>query len=257
MLNNRITNIVFFLLLFTVILSDVFGNVSGWTYAIVIIVYAAVHAYGSINLSARFFLPVKFRGDGAVKAIALTFDDGPIPGNTERILDILKDHQAKAAFFCIGFRIKDHPQLVKRIHDEGHVLGNHSYWHSKTFDLQSSGKIAAELTDTDTEILNTIGLKPKFFRPPYGVTNPMVASAVKEKNYTTIGWSIRSFDTMIKDPVKLFKRVTAPLKAGDVILFHDYCESTIEILPQLLDHIAKAGLKIERVDALLNEQAYE
>ena len=84
----------------------------------------------------------------------------------------------------------------------------------------------------------------------------MVAKAVKQRGYETIGWSVRSFDTVIHDSSALMKRLTKSLKAGDIILFHDYCDVTIEILPALLDHIKKLGLKIVRADELLNEKGY-
>jgi peptidoglycan/xylan/chitin deacetylase (PgdA/CDA1 family) len=100
-------------------------------------------------------------------------------------------------------------------------------------------------------------VKPRFFRPPYGVTNPNLARAIRKGSYVTMGWSVRSFDTITPDTEKLFNRVTKQLKGGDVILFHDYCESTIAILPRLLDHINNIGLKVVRLDELLNEKGYE
>jgi peptidoglycan/xylan/chitin deacetylase (PgdA/CDA1 family) len=256
MLKNRIVNIVFFLVLLIAILSDVFGEVSVWFYAGIIFVYSVIQGVGATILSAQFFVPVKFRGDPSQNSIALTFDDGPVPGKTERILDILQTRQIRAAFFCIGRKINEHPQLIMRIHNEGHMIGNHSYWHGKTFDLQTPETIGKELHDTSTAIHRNLGQTPRLFRPPYGVTNPMVASAIRKGSYTTIGWSLRSFDTMISDPSRLLNKVKRSLKAGDIILFHDHCESTIEILPALLDHVAGIGLKIVRVDELLNEKAY-
>jgi peptidoglycan/xylan/chitin deacetylase (PgdA/CDA1 family) len=256
MLKNRTVNIIFFLVLLTTVLSDVFGEVSPWTYIPILVIYSAIQVVGSAILSIQFFVPVKFEGDRSQSSVAITFDDGPLPGKTERILDILQTHRAVAAFFCIGYRVNENADLVARIKDEGHVLGNHSYWHAKTFDLQTSEKIAQELRDTDTAIEKHLGRRPRFFRPPYGVTNPMVASAIRKGNYITVGWSLRSFDTMISDPSRLLKKIKQSLKAGDIILFHDQCESTIEILPALLDHISQVGLKIVRVDELLNEKAY-
>jgi peptidoglycan/xylan/chitin deacetylase (PgdA/CDA1 family) len=84
----------------------------------------------------------------------------------------------------------------------------------------------------------------------------MVAKAIGRRNYKVIGWSVRSFDTVIKDQEKLFKRVTRTLKDGDIILFHDHCETTIAILPRLLNHLSKNGLKVVRIDELINERAY-
>lgn len=253
---NKIVTFSFIVLLGSAILYDWYNDFPFWIYIIVILSYLIIHIAGSVILSMRFFLPVKYKGKPESNAIAITFDDGPVPGKTEKILEILNRHQVQATFFCIGHRIDDHPALVKRIYNEGHLLANHSYWHGKTFDLQASAKIEKELLDTDVAMKKAIGLTPRFFRPPYGVTNPMVASAVKQRGYETIGWSVRSFDTIIHDSGALMKRVTKSLKGGDMILFHDYCDVTIEILPALLDHIAKLGLKIVRADELLNEKAY-
>jgi len=243
-------------LLGSAVLYDWYGDLPYWIYLVLILTYLVIHIRGSVVLSMRFFLPVKYKGKLESNAIAITFDDGPVPGNTEKILEILNQYNVHATFFCIGNRVDEHPALTKRIYNEGHLLGNHSYWHGKTFDLQSSTKIEKELADTDLSLKKVVGVTPRFFRPPYGVTNPMVATAVKRGGYETIGWSVRSFDTVIKDSNTLMKRVTKSLKGGDMILLHDYCDVTIAILPALLDHINKLGLKIVRADELLNERAY-
>jgi len=135
----------------------------------------------------------------------------------------------------VGHRIADNPLLAKKIHDSGHLLGNHSYWHSNTFDLQTTEKIEQELLTTNNAIEQAIGLKPKLFRPPFGVTNPMVAKAIKRGGFQTIGWSIRSFDTVSRNRELLLKRLTHAIKGGDIILFHDYCDVTLAILPEFLD----------------------
>lgn len=256
MLKFRPVNIVFAVTLALTLLGDQFRDVSPWLYVAIGIAYLGVQAYGSSVLSAQFFLPVMFKGESNSKKIALTFDDGPIPGKTEQILQILETYDVPATFFCIGNRVTENPGLTRRIFDEGHLIGNHSFWHKATFDLQGAAAISKELSDTDETIRKVIGVKPKFFRPPYGVTNPMVAAAVRKGGYTTIGWSIRSFDTVIRDGTALFNRITGPLKSGDVILLHDYSDTTLQILPALLEHVKKVGLKIVRVDELLNEKAY-
>jgi len=256
MLKYKTITIVFIVALAAMLAYDAVATLPWWYFLILVMVYLGIVAYGTSVLSAQFFLPVRYRGDQSSNSIAITFDDGPIPGNTEKALEILKMRGVKAAFFCIGNRIAAHPQLTKAIHTAGHLVCNHSYWHAATFDLQSAAQIAKELTDTDKVIEETIGARPTFFRPPYGVTNPMLASAVKKGGYKTIGWSVRSFDTMSKDATTLMQRVTKSLKGGDVVLFHDYCDITLDILPAFLDHVAKRGLKIVRVDELLNERAY-
>jgi peptidoglycan-N-acetylglucosamine deacetylase len=256
MLKNSTVNIALILIFLLLMAMDVFSDMSVWWYLLIIALYSLLQAYGSIILSAQFFVPVKFQGNANDHAIAITFDDGPIAGRTEKILDVLKSKDALATFFCIGNRVKETPDLAKRIHHEGHVIGNHSYWHGKMFDLQLPSAISAELMNTDGVIESVTGVRPLFFRPPYGVTNPMVAGALNETKHTVVGWTVRSFDTITKDPDSLFKKVTSGLKSGDIVLFHDYCESTLEILPAFIDHVRNIGLKIVTVDVLLNESPY-
>lgn len=256
MVTFRSVNILCGVALVTLVVVDRWYDTDAFWYLILAAVYIGIVAYGSAVLSAQFFMPVRYRGSEGSNSVALTFDDGPIAGRTEEILRILESHGVSAAFFCIGNRVEANPELTRRIHESGHIIGNHSYWHRATFDLQSGPRIQEELINTDNAILKAIGVKPALFRPPYGVTNPMVAWAVQKGGYKAIGWSVRSFDTVIKDTQVLLKRITRSLKGGDVILLHDYSNSTLEILPDLLDHIKKLGLKIVRVDQLLNENAY-
>jgi peptidoglycan/xylan/chitin deacetylase (PgdA/CDA1 family) len=212
--------------------------------------------YGTVTVSAQFFTPILCAGKTDSGAIAITFDDGPLPGKTDTIVSILKSSQVKAAFFCIGKRVDENPALIKLIHQEGHLVSNHSYSHSAAFDLQSAAKMSMELDLAGDAIQHILGMRPRFFRPPYGVTNPSLAKAIRKGNYLTVGWTVRSFDTMINDKVKLLRRVTCKLKAGDIVLFHDYCDVTIEILPDFLEYVKNVGLKIVRVDELLNEKPY-
>jgi peptidoglycan/xylan/chitin deacetylase (PgdA/CDA1 family) len=255
-LTFRNTNIAIVIILAVLITLDWRYDISGWYYVLLIALVIGLHTYGSIVVSAQFFVPIKCKSEVKRNEIAITFDDGPLPHLTHDVLSILKKYNTPAAFFCIGKRIERHPDILREVHAQGHLIGNHTFYHGKLFDLKSAGGMIEELRQTDQVIERTIGMKPRFFRPPYGVTNPNLASAIRKGNYVTMGWSVRSFDTVTPDTEKLFNRVTKQLKGGDVILFHDYCESTIAILPRLLDHISKVGLKVVRLDSLLNEKAY-
>jgi hypothetical protein len=117
-------NIIFLLTLAVVLMLEVKFSVPGWIYIVVVVAYITIQTYGSFKLSAAFFLPVKYSGDRSGGGIALTFDDGPIAGNTERILNILKTHAVPAAFFCVGRRVTENPGILKRISDEGHIIAN-------------------------------------------------------------------------------------------------------------------------------------
>jgi len=114
---SKKVNILFSIILAGLLLFDWGNLVSPWWYAVLLLIYLNIHAYGASVLSAQFFLPVKFQGDAQSKKIAITFDDGPIPVMTEKILDILKSYKVPAAFFCIGNRVDDYPNLAKQINE--------------------------------------------------------------------------------------------------------------------------------------------
>ena len=206
-------------------------------------------------MSSNFFVPAICSGNAESTSIAITFDDGPVDGKTQKLLTILKVNEVEACFFFIRQNIEKYQALVQKIHNEGHIIGNHSFYHGWNFDLLSSKKMKAELSKTDDAIESILAKRPNFFRPPYGVTNPNLTKAVG-KDYTTIGWSVRSFDTVIKDPVKLMMRVTRELKGGDIVLFHDNSDAMLEVLPEFIKHVQSIGLKIVRLDRLIGENPY-
>ena len=251
-----IVSIIFWALILGSLSLDGMLEVSVWWYVLLVVIYVAVTAYGSIVMSMQYFVRSLHRSNENRDCISITFDDGPVHGMTVKVLDILKARSVVGTFFCIGKRVEQNPELVKRIHEEGHLIGNHSYTHSRTFDLLPASSVVRELKMTNESIRNCIGLVPRFFRPPYGVTNPMIGKAIRNSHFKVIGWSVRSFDTLIKDKSKLYNRVTRKLKGGDIVLFHDYCDSTIAMLPEFLDFVEKRGLKIVRVDELVKEKAY-
>lgn len=253
---SRTVNVIALVVVAAWVFAEWRYGLPGWTLAVLLLTYLVVTAYGTSVLAMGYYLPVRWKGKRGSRSVALTFDDGPVVNDTERILDILQEHGVPAAFFCIGNRVETNPQLVQRMNAAGHLIGNHSYWHRTTFDLQSPRRIYDELVATDHVIEKAIGNRPAYFRPPYGVTNPMVAAAVRRGKYLTVGWSIRSFDTVIKNREKLFRRITRSIKGGDIILLHDHGACTAAILPDLIRHIQSLGLKIVRLDEMIDERAY-
>jgi len=168
--------------------------------------------------------------ESKLNTILLTFDDGPDPVGTSQILDILREHHVKAIFFCIGSKIQLFPELTRKIAEEGHIVANHTFSHSNFTGFYSVEKIKEELANTENLILEHAKRSFKLFRPPFGVTNPNIAKAVKELGYTVIGWNVRSFDTVSKNKENILNRISRQLKAGDIILLHD----TISITPSVL-----------------------
>ncbi len=218
------------------------------------IVYLVLLIIGSANIRWCFYLPI-FNKGYSTKEIALSFDDGPA-SETTAILDVLREHNVQATFFTIGHKVLRRPEIVQRWHREGHLIGNHSYYHRWLFVLQPKRQIAAEIEATNKAIAAISGVQPLFFRPPFGVTNPLLASAVKRTGMITIGWSIRSMDTVSSDPNQLLDRILRQLKGGDIILLHDTMPVTKEILTSLILGARERGFTFVRIDQLLQIKAY-
>lgn len=167
------------------------------------------------------------------KTIALTFDDGPSADYTPQVLALLERYKAKGTFFCIGEKIKRFPELTKTIHAKGHAIGNHSFSHRNSFPIFSTNRIVRELEQTNQWIYDTTGAECQLFRPPFGVTNPNIAKAVKQLSMCSIGWNIRSYDTS-KHPDKVIKAVIKKIKPGAIILLHDDRPHAPKILEAIL-----------------------
>lgn len=223
---------------------------------VALVIFVSLAVWGAMRVDSNYFIDVHTKADTQEKVVALSFDDGPVEQYTPQILDILQQHQVPAAFFCIGHRAETQPHLLKRIHGEGHLIGNHSYEHNFWFDMKSSRNMIKDLQTADEMIIQATGLQPRLFRPPYGVTNPNLAKAITEGEYIPVGWSVRSLDTVIKEEDKLLERVTRNIRPGDIFLFHDTSAATVKILPALIRHIREQGFTFRRIDHLLNVPAY-
>ena len=249
-------NILFISLVLLCLAAQRVYSVPVYFYIILVGVYSLVLFYGCYYVGSNFFIPIICSIKTDKKVIALSFDDGPVAENTLQILQLLKDTNAKAAFFCIGGRITGNEAIVKQAYDEGHLIANHTFSHHFWFDMFSAKKMLADMRMMD-EIMNSIiGKSPKLFRPPYGVTNPNLKKAIIQGNYIPVGWSMRSMDTVIKDEKKLLNKVISKIKPGAVFLFHDTSNTTVAVLPAIIKHIQANGYEIIRLDKMLNLQAY-
>lgn len=236
-------------------LLHIWAGVSLWWLVPLTVIHLSIVTYGVVNIRANFFVSSKNRIDEN-RYIALTFDDGPV-AYTAEILDVLQEQNVKATFFCIGKQVEDNTALLKRIDDEGHIVANHSFSHSTGFDWQSSSKMLEELQDTNKAIYTAIGKTPAFFRPPYGITNPNLSRAIRSSGMLSIGWSVRSFDTVIKDEEKLTARILERMNGGDIILLHDTMSITHKILTNLIVKAREKGFIFVPLDEALHLNAYE
>ena len=229
-------------------------GVSFWWLLAVILVYVNLLVLGTIFIRWNFYIPSLNRSDKK-QLVTLSFDDGPAR-ETAAILDILKAEGVQAIFFSIGKNAVAHPELVKRWDEEGHIVGNHSYHHGFNFDWKFSKAMAREMEETNATINSIIGKTPKLFRPPYGVTNPNLARAVKRTGMHSIGWSVRSFDTNARDSQELLERILLKVEGGDIILLHDSMPITREILTSLIRRLREKGFTFARLDEMLEIDAY-
>lgn len=175
------------------------------------------------------------------KQICLTFDDGIHAINTPKALDILKQKRIKAHFFIIGKNIKGNEDILKRIHDEGHEIGNHSMYHTWHFDMQNAQQMQSEIEQCNKEIEKITGKKPTIFRPPYGVTNPNLAKAIVNTNMLSMGWNLRSMDTVAKSYDQLITKLISKTKNNSLILLHERCDITVEVLTEYIDYCMTQG----------------
>ncbi|TYQ14743.1 UNVERIFIED_CONTAM: peptidoglycan/xylan/chitin deacetylase (PgdA/CDA1 family) [Acetivibrio alkalicellulosi] len=197
------------------------------------------------------------RGSLKENKVALTFDDGPDPRYTPLILDILKQYDIKATFFLIGARAVGHESITKRIRDEGHAIGNHTYWHPN-LDKEGVGRLHWEVTQTEKALNDILGYRPSLFRAPYGSLNEELVEKIGEMGYSAIGWSVDSLDWMQLTPRQIKNNVLSNIHPGAIILMHDGGHwtmdllGTVQSLHDIIQELQKDGVEFVTVPQLLN-----
>lgn len=184
-----------------------------------------------------FSLPVLSKAASQPKYVALTFDDGPSRKCTSVLLDGLKERDVHATFFLMGKNIEGNEDIVKRMSDEGHLIGNHSYEHIQ---LTKAGPeaVCEAVEHTQKQIEAITGKRPEYIRPPYGDWNEELE---EEIGMTPVLWSVDSLDWKLKDTGKILRRVLKDVKDGDIILLHDIFSSSVEAALELIDILQKEG----------------
>lgn len=256
MTKYQASNIGFLVSLIIIIILDYFfGHLALLLAGPLFAFYVSLIVMGSVSIRFNFYLTSLKRGYTRQKLVSLTFDDGPDPETTIKILDLLNKYNMPASFFCVGDKIEKDAEIVRKTFAKGHIIGNHSYSHSKIFDLRSTGNMIKEIEKTSELIYQTIGKKPLLFRPPFGVTNPLLAKAIKKTGVTSTGWSLRSWDTNGKVS-KVVTRLKRKVHPGDVILFHDNRPNTVEILTRFLPYLIEQGYQVIPLDELVKTKPY-
>ena len=183
--------------------------------------------------------------------IAMTFDDGPHPHNTPRLLDILRARNIKATFFVIGQSVDLYPQVVRRAVAEGHEIGNHTYSH-RLLSKSSDSEICLDLSRCRDAIAHASGVQPRTMRPPYGGMlqrqREMVHNAF---GYPTILWSVDPLDWKRPGASVITSRILRGTTAGSIILSHDLHAPTVDAMPATLDGLLRGGFQFVTVSQLL------
>lgn len=202
----------------------------------------------------QLFGPALCRVLTARKVVALTFDDGPDPVSTPALLDLLARKRARATFFCIGKRAARHLDLTRRIAAEQHLIGNHTYAHSRVTNLFGEVRLRADLARAQEEIARAAGRTPEFFRPPMMLTNQRVFRVTRALSLTVAGCSVRGYDLRGGNAEAVLHRVLRGLKPGAIIALHDGGVSPdrlVGLVERLLDQLYAQGYRCLRLDELV------
>jgi peptidoglycan/xylan/chitin deacetylase (PgdA/CDA1 family) len=186
------------------------------------------------------------RVDGAC-CVALTFDDGPDPVYTPRLLDMLQEKGVKATFFVVGKRADQYPEIVRRTWDEGHMVANHTWSHQLLFCFLTPKRLRTEIERGSESICRSCGFRPHAFRSPVGIRHPLLGPYLKQAGLEYVSWRIRSCDTLIEKSSVFARRILNKVSSGDIILLHDHLprgtDVMLEALPGVIDELRERGFE--------------
>jgi peptidoglycan/xylan/chitin deacetylase (PgdA/CDA1 family) len=213
--------------------------------------YAALLLAGALLVRLRMFVDAVEQGPRGARGVALTFDDGPHPEWTPRVLEVLAEHRVVATFFVAGHKVDAHPHVVRAILQGGHAVALQSHAHDRLFALRSERRIRRDLERGMASIERAAGQRPVLFRPPFGHTSPAIARAVDDLDLVVVAWSVAGLDDRATArPVTVAARVRRGLRDGAIVLLHDAPESgdrepaSLRALPEILDAAHAARLDI-------------
>jgi len=217
-------------------------------------------AWAVTSPRSQWMVPTRHRGRAEGDGVALTFDDGPDPTYTPRVLDLLRQHGARATFFMVGHRVAAHPDLVRRVLAEGHLLGSHSWSHRPGFHFQRCQVMAEDIHRGALAIRDAAGCTPLAFRPPLGLRVPRLRRALARVPLplTCFTWTARGRDAVPQEPAAIVARLLPALFPGAILALHDGTglggsddrAPTLAALERLLPLVAARGLRCVRLDEL-------
>lgn len=239
---------------------------SGWgskVTAIIAIITIAFLTYAVWHPSSQFFVPVVSRLPTDEPIVALTFDDGPDPVFTPQILDVLEAHRARATFFVLGARAHRYPELIRRMHREGHTVGTHTQSHRVRFHFGSPAYVQREIEDAVAAVTSILDARPRLFRPPQGLRTPFFVSGWRRtRGLTCVTWSARGLDSRPTTAQAIVSRIEHHLEPGAIITLHDGTglggghdrAPTLEALVAILSECETRGLRCVPLSDVLAQE---
>lgn len=197
-------------------------------------------------LQAKYPNTMIYKAHTKQKVIALSFDDGPDQRFTPLILDVLNKYDVKATFFLLGTRVHTYPDIAKRIYSDGHVIGNHTFWHPK-LTKTSVQNMKWELEKNEKEILSVTNVKTNLFRAPYGALNDQHVKQLEQMGYRGVGWSVDSDDWKSLSSDEIKKNVLNTIHPGAIVLMHSAghwtqnLTGTVKALNELIPYLKEKG----------------
>lgn len=211
------------------------------------------------NFFCRLVLGRQFAsaGEPGRRAIAITFDDGPIPAHTPRLMSLLEAHGGRGTFFVIGAFAETQPEIMRRLVEGGHEIGNHSMRH-RAFAAMAPARQFAEIEEADKVLERYDGRPAHWFRPPQGRITPAMLLALGRRRHPVAMWSLDSFDYRGLGVEAIVSRFDSrPARPGDVLLFHDDNDDTVRALEKLVPRWRAEGYEFLTLSELLGRRAGE
>ncbi|WP_026689740.1 polysaccharide deacetylase family protein [Alteribacter aurantiacus] len=201
---------------------------------------------------------VFLKGPDNVNRVALTFDDGPDPEFTPQILDVLKEYNVPGTFFLMGARATAYPDLVRRVAEEGHEVGNHTYWHPDLVEEADVDILVEEVNRTEDRLAEILGFRTSLFRAPYGFLYEELVEELGNLNYNVIAWDVDSLDWQKITEEEIANNVLSQVQPGSIILMHDGGgpgadrTETVDSLRIIIPDLLEQGFEFVPVSELLN-----
>ena len=225
--------------------------------------WGALVTSGVIFPRLEMYAHVVSRGPVGSARVALTFDDGPHPVTTRRVLEALAATRHRATFFVLGEKARRHPGVVREIHAGGHTLAVHGDSHDRFHSFRMPRTVRDEIVRAGAAVQAATGVRPRFFRPPLGHTSVTSVRGARRAGVTLVGWSSRGFDGIRgRSPEAVVKQVGRTLVDGAIVMLHDAAEhddfepAAVRALPRLVALLDERGLTSVGLDALLGDPTH-